>query len=48
VGGHELLGLGEHGAALGGAGDVDAPTAAELQQSFVAQQSERSQHRVGV
>jgi hypothetical protein len=33
---HELSCLGEHGAALGGAGDVDAATAAELEQPLVA------------
>jgi hypothetical protein len=36
---HELFGLGEHGTALGGAGDVDTATATELQKPFVAQQS---------
>ena len=35
---HELSCLGEHGAALRGAGDVDAPPAAELQQPLIAQQ----------
>jgi hypothetical protein len=33
---HELSGFGEHGTARGGAGDVDAATAAELEQSLVA------------
>jgi hypothetical protein len=35
---HELFGFGEHGTALGGAGDVDTATAAELQEPFVSQQ----------
>ncbi len=45
---HQLFGLGEHGAALGGPGHVDAAPAAELQESFVPQQPQGSQHRVGV
>ena len=33
----ELLGFGDHGAALGAARDADAVAAAELEQSLVAQ-----------
>ena len=44
----ELAGLLDDGAALGGAGDGDAASAAELEQAFVAEEAERAEDGVAV
>src|SRR5215472_10541604 len=46
--GQQVPGLGQHSALLRGAGDRDAPAAAEFQQPFIAQQAQRPQHGVAV
>jgi hypothetical protein len=44
----QLVRLGQDRAALGRAGDADAPPAPELEQALVAQQAQRPERRVGV
>jgi len=46
--GQQFPGLGQYGAALRGTRNGDAPAAAELQQSLLAQQVQCPQHRVTV